>query len=52
MEEKPIIVVVRQNKLNKQKTITVPKKLKSLKENDRIEFTEKTKGDVQIKKLK
>ena len=52
MENKTVIAIVRENKLNKQKTITVPKRIKSIKEYDKIEFSENKKGNIKIKKLK
>ncbi len=51
MEENKSIAIVRENKLNKQKTITVPKKIKNILEYDKIEFREDKEGEVKIKKI-
>lgn len=51
MEEKIAIAMVRKNKLNGQKTITVPKKIESLKEFDNIKFSENKEGRLKIEKI-
>jgi len=50
-EGKTAIAMVRKNKLNGQKTITVPKKIESIKEFDNIKFDEDEEGKLKIEKL-
>lgn len=51
MEEKTVVAMVRRNKLNGQRTITIPKKIESLKEFDNIKFSESKEGKVKIEKV-
>jgi len=51
MEEKTAVAMVRKNKLNDQKTITIPKKIESSEEYDNIKFSEDKEGKVKIEKI-
>ena len=51
MGKRTAVAMVRKNKLNGQKTITVPKRIESIEEFDNIKFDEDEKGKVNIEKL-
>ena len=51
MEKHTEVTMVRKNKLNGQKTITIPKKITSLDEYDNIKIDQDENGKVELKKL-
>jgi len=51
MESHTEVTMVRKNKLNGQKTITIPKKIEALDEFDNIKISQDEKGKVELKKL-
>ena len=51
MDTKVAISIIRKNKLNGQKTVTIPKKIKSLNEFDNIKFSEHEGGNIEIEKV-
>jgi len=51
MEANTETVMVRKNKLNGQKTITIPKKIEAIDEFDNIKISQDIKGKVKIEKL-
>jgi len=51
MEKKSEVSIVRENKRNKQRIVTIPKKIESIKARDMIEFSENENGETKIKKL-
>lgn len=51
MEANTEVAMVRENKLNGQKTITIPKKIDALKEFDNIKISQDKEGKVKLEKL-
>jgi len=51
MDAQTGIAMVRKNKLNGQKTITIPKKIEALEENDNIKISQDKEGKVLLEKL-
>ena len=51
MEAHTEVAMVRKNKLNGQKTITVPKKIEALDEYDNVKISQDKGGKVLLEKL-
>jgi len=51
MESQTEVTMVRKNKLNGQKTITIPKKIEALDEFDNIKISQNEEGKVKLEKL-